>query len=140
MTKTPFLSSDCVGCPAKDIGTGIGRSDLHLNGVIASDAKIALNEMYEVVGANQVTRRRLDVASPWILAKALKSEVKANRIGAYTEIYEIDVPQNANVIASHFLNKIKPGEKGVKRLKVRLWLHGNRDRFKKSVRKDSAAR
>lgn len=43
-----------------------------------------------------------------------------------------------NVISAHFVYKVKSDEKGKKRLKARLCPHGNRDKMKDTIRKDSA--
>lgn len=133
-----FLSLDCVGCPAKGIAPGIVHLEVPFTEVIASDEQNVFKEMYEVVGGSQVTGKKLNIAPLWILAKVVEWEVESNRIVVYTEIREIDVLQDANVTTFHFVYKINSEEKGVNTLKAGLCPHGNKDRFKKSVRKDSA--
>lgn len=86
VTKTSFLSSDWVGYPAKDIGPGTEGPGRQFTGVIGYDEQKVLSEIYEVIGGNQITRKKLDFETLWVLAKAVESEVKFNWIGAYTEI------------------------------------------------------
>lgn len=126
-----------IGEPEKDIGdvTTEGPKDGEM---IASDEQHVLSQMYSVVGSEQVTRRRMECAPQWILDKSVKTELDSNWSEAYVAVQEDSVPINANIISSHFVYKVKNEENGKKRLKARLCPHGNRDRMKDSVRKDSA--
>lgn len=71
--------------------------------------------------------------------EAVESELTQNWHDAY-ELVEIDeLPPDANVIASHVVFKVKDNPDCTLRLKARLVLHGNRDKDRFKVRRDSAS-
>lgn len=132
-----FYTKAAEGEQEKDIG------DIYTAGPkkgeeLTSKEQDVLASIYEVIGSDQVTRKRMECAPQWILDKAVRSELEVNWKDAYVPIIESDVPRKANVITSHFVFKIKKEEGGKMRLKARLCPHGNRDKMKNDIRKDSA--
>lgn len=69
--------------------------------------------------------------------KKLDEEHDGNRADSYTRVRETSLPNNANVISSHFIYKINIAEKKTMRLKARNFPHGKRDVEKDDIRKDS---
>jgi len=53
-------------------------------------------------------------------------------------VHVSNVPQNANVISSHVLYKVKKMDDGSMKIKARIAPHGNKDKFKNDLKKDSA--
>ena len=75
-----------------------------------------------------------------IIEKAIQNE-KNNFIEkkAFREVNVKSLPKGANLISSHCFFQVKTdGESGKLKLKCRLVPHGNRDREKDKIRKDSA--
>lgn len=121
----------------KDIGgTIIGTDDV--NGDLMSDEQKVLKEVHAAIGNSQVTLNKLESAPSWITDKSLKEEHAANWEDAYFEVKESTIPEDANVINSHVIYKLKMGETGTMRMKARICPHGNRDDQKDQIRKDSA--
>ena len=85
-----------------------------------------------------MTKRKLELAPPWILEQAFTKEYQSNWTDAFETTHERDVPDNANIITSHVVYKLKPSELGEREMKSRIVPHGNRDDEKNSIRKDSA--
>ena len=71
--------------------------------------------------------------------EAFDRELNENWADTVVEVNDEDVPQDANVITSHVVYKVKQAEDGTRKLKARLVPHGNRDSQKDSVRSDSSA-
>lgn len=117
---------------ATEISEGIIDKDL------GSDKQMVLRDIHSVIGNAQVTISRMQSAPSWVTTKALEEEHHDNWRTAYYEVEESVVPRNANVISSHVVYKIKTEESGRHRLKARIVPHGNKDRMKDQVRKDSA--
>lgn len=90
------------------------------------------------VGA-QVTRKKMDCASPWILDKAITEEIESTWKGTYVKVPERSVPRSASIFSSHIDSKVKRDEKAHKLMKGRLCLHGNREEEKGNIRNDSAS-
>lgn len=99
---------------------------------------------YNIVDDKQLKRTQLELGLLWLLYKAVHDEISNKCADAYTEIKEADVPKDAKVLDSHKIYKIKLEEHG-KRLKARLFPHGNNDQekwnqkrlFNRSVRRYS---
>lgn len=128
------------GDPMQDVGElpqGTGTEQLE-DIELKSQEQETLEEIHKILGSAQVTRRKMECAPPWIVNKAIEAELKSNCKDAYEEVMDADVPQSANVIGSHIVYNIKVEENGKKRLKARLCPHGNRDKEKDDIRKDSA--
>lgn len=69
---------------------------------------------------------------------AIENE-KNNYKGVYQGMDSKNVPRTANIISSHDFFEVKnTTESGNLKLKCRLVPHGNRDRDKESIRKDSS--
>lgn len=122
-----------IGISANDI-SGPARTVQ----ILESDMKRVLDEIYEQIGSQQVTKRQLEFAPSWVCQKAFNKEFEDNWRGAFQEIHEEDIPMDANIIRSHVVYKIKTDEAGHRKLKARLCPHGNEDAEKDQVRKDSA--
>ena len=126
--------------PEKDIGDTALVSPPQLPHSLQSSEQVVLHDMKRVIGDGPVSEFKLQFAPRWIIDKAIADE-KSNYhdAGAYKELHFREIPKGANVITSHHFFQIKNhAEEGRLRLKCRLVPHGNRDREKESVRKDSA--
>lgn len=86
-----------------------------------------------------VTVTQLSFAPAWILEESIQAELGDNWNGAYELVGYESLPADANVIASHIVFKVKEDQNGSLRLKPRLVQHGNRDKERFKVRRDSAA-
>lgn len=135
-----FFTNKAVGNPAEDIGdTPQGRAKaMEEPFELESQEQRVLDDIHGILGSEQVTRRKIEGAPPWVIQKAVKTEYDSNWADAYVEVKDRDVPKGANVIGSHIVYKVKVEENNRKRLKARLCPHGNHDDEKDSVRKDSA--
>lgn len=80
----------------------------------------------------------MEFAPEWVMDKATKEEVELTWKGAYEEVTEEEVPSHANIIGSHIFYKVEVEDGGRKRMKERLFPHGNREKMRHTVRKDSA--
>ena len=97
-----------------------------------------LKRAREVLGEKPLSEHQLQFVPQWVFDKAIAKE-KKNYNGAYEELRISQLPPNANLISSHHLFQLKhEGETDKLELKCRLVPHGNRDRDRDSVRKDSA--
>lgn len=92
--------------------------------------------MYDCVGSQQVISRKLEFAPQWIQDEAFEEEYSANWTDSYAPVDERDVPNDANIITSRVVYKIKTSEDGFRNLKSRTVPHGNRDDKKDSIRKE----
>lgn len=129
-----MLQSKSTGEPEKDIVTSYNdKTDTIDENKLESIHQHTLNEIYRVIGRKKLTRNKMDCASAWILDKALKEELEANWKDTHTEVDERDIEENANIIPSHVVYKLKSEEKDIKRMKAILCPNGNRDRLKKTV-------
>lgn len=95
-----------------------------------------LSQIKSEPGTRQGTVATLSFAPSWILGTDLYSEVKNKRTGAYIEILTHTLPQRAKLISSHY--RIMENDDYTLWIKERLVLHGNRDKEKYIVRRDSA--
>ena len=97
-----------------------------------------LKRAREVLGEKPLSEHQLQFVPQWVIDKSIAKE-KENYNGAYEELHISQLPPNANLISSHHFFQLKhEGETDKLRLQCRLVPHGNRDRDKDSVRKDSA--
>ena len=127
--------------PEDDIGLHalrVQNASYDTHAPISSDKSRILNEIHGVIGSHQVTAGKLAFAPPWISEQAFETEHKNNWSHAYKEVPEREVPRFANVISSHVVYKVKTNEMGNRELKARIVPHGNRDKEKDTIRKDSA--
>lgn len=74
-----------------------------------------------------------------MLNEAVQAELAQNWQEAYDLVPIDSLPPDANVIASHVVFNVKDNPDGTLRLKARLVLHGNRDKDRFKVRRDSAS-
>lgn len=143
MTSNEKLENN-EGNPAiRDIGQyAIALSQNEPNEVVTSlpsDEQRTLRHIYDVIGTIQVTSRDLEFAPAWVIQKARVKEHNNNWNGACGTIPDYEVPPSSNIISSHAIFKIKESEDDDLQMKARFVLHGNRDREKDEIRKDSAA-
>lgn len=97
-----------------------------------------LHYIYSQIGGKQVSVGSLSFAPAWILRESFETEMSENWKGAYEVVDDKDVPKNANRIGCHTIYKEKEDDKEL-RLKARNVLHGNRDKDRFGVRRDSAS-
>ena len=135
-----LFTNRVLGNPLEDIGDTPRGKDTEGDKPVQleSQEQRVLDDLYGILGSEQVTRRKMECAPPWIVEKAVTAEYTSNWADAYIEVKDEDVRKGANVIGSHIVYKVKVEENGRKRLKARLCPHGNHDIEKDSVRKDSA--
>jgi len=127
-----------TGDVEKDIGATVSSEHPQHGSKLASDEQHVLTSIEDVIGTSQISASKLRFAPDWVMQKSFGKEMD-NWNGVYEEVQEDTVPLNANVIRSHTVFKIKKDENGVLSLKSRIVAHGNEDRDKDTVRKDSAA-
>ena len=96
--------------------------------------------IHERKGTYQFMRHELREVPAWIFEKAYHAELQDNWKDHIKEISWRELPNDANVISSHLVYKIKPDPevKGLLKLKARLCVHGNRDKEKDYMRSDAA--
>lgn len=129
------------GEPEKDIGVTSAsgpKLGIDMAAELQSTEQEALADLYKSIVSEQVSYNRISPAPSWLVEKAVYSELRDNWEGSYNEVYEVEVPSDANVVFSHFVFKIKIEENGHMRLKARLCPHGNRDKEKGNLRKDAS--
>lgn len=132
------LLTAAVEKPEKDIGVDLDDRRPVPVGDLTTDEGAVLLDIKALIGAEQVTRGRLEGIPAWIIEKSLCIEHEDNWKEAYISVPENSVPRSENIIASHVVYKVKTDEKGGLKLKARICPHGNRDRLKDDVRKDSS--
>lgn len=131
---------------ARDIGShahALG-SDADISGLtLQSDLQHALQDIRNQIGTKQVSASQLSFAPGWVLEQALEKEMRENWLGAYEIVDEQSVPREANKIGCHAVYKIKDatiaGGKETLVMKARNVLHGNRDKDRYTVRRDSSS-
>ena len=143
MTSNVVMRSEGEERASRDIGEYATdpsrRMPNELRSTLQSNDQQTLREIYHTIGNRQVTSRDLEFAPAWVIQKAMQKEHRNNWQDAYEEINDKDVPRNSNIISSHALFKIKESEDDSLVMKARFVLHGNRDREKNDIRKDSAS-
>lgn len=135
--RQSLLSKSRTGNITKDVGDTPISEPGRQNPIVSDEQKV-LEQVYVATDGKQVSRKQMECAPQWLLDKSVKNELDANWKGSYIEVNENNVAPDANVISAHFVYKVKVEEKDKKRLKARLCPHGNRDKMKHEVRKDSA--
>jgi len=135
--KPTMIAATAIGCPEKDIGSVFvdgneARGDLH------SNLQEVLKQVHDVVGSREVTMKKLEFAPSWLVESAFNSEYDTNWHDAYLPIDESDAPDDANVITSHVIYKVKTDENDQRKLKARIVPHGNKDLEKDDIRSDSS--
>lgn len=125
----------------RDIGSHVDaiRSSGDISGSeLKTDKQRVLREIFETIGTKQVSRSRLSFAPDWILREAFEEEMRENWTAAFEVVSQDSIPSGANIIGCHTVYKVKE-DGDVLRLKARSVLHGNRDRARFAVRRDSAS-
>lgn len=126
----------------RDIGgqtKSVMRAADHAGETLCSSKQMVLRMIKNRMGSKQVTASQLSFAPAWILEEAIQKELDDNWRGAYELVGYVDLSPDANVIASHVDFKLKEDHDRSLRLKARLVLHGNRDKDRFKVVRDSAA-
>lgn len=123
----------------KDVGNYEPSRTLITGMELQSNEGDILRDIKETIGSNQVTASAIAFAPGWVIEKAIRQEHDENWTGAYSEVMESDLPNNANVISSHVVFKVKTQDDESLRMKARIVVHGNRDADKDSVRSDCAS-
>lgn len=113
--------------------------DLLIKATLQSQKQNILREVMRVIGKRQVTVGELHFAPQWLLDKATTKELNANWNGAYEKILSSTIPPDANIMSSRLVFKIKEDETGELKFEGRLVLHGNRNKDRFLVRRDSAS-
>ena len=106
---------------------------------LKSGEQEVLRGIKDVIGFEPVTEAKIRFAPRWIVEKAIMSELENyTEKEAYEEVHVKSLPKDANLISSHCFFQIKyDGDEDILKLKCRLVPHGNRDKDKDEVRKDS---
>lgn len=128
-------AEDDIGSHAANITSADDPSERELE----SDKDILLLLIRQRIGSKQVAASQLSFVPSWLLDEAVEEELAQNWQGAYELVGINSLPPDANVIASHVVFKVKDNQDGSLRLKARLVLHGNRDKDRFKVRRDSAS-
>lgn len=124
--------------PDKDIGNVPIRPPPNIPYKLDSSEQEVLKWAYSMLGDQTISEARLEFLPRWIIDKSISKE-KANYATAYEELDIASLPKEANLISSHHFFQVKhEGEKDKLKLKCRLVSHGNRDKEKDYIRKDSA--
>lgn len=105
-----------------------------------------LQEAQKLFGNGQFYRRDAPILPSWIFDDADKREIDKNWAANVDMVSTDKVPQDANVIGSHFVYKVKSlsdtedgaGNGNSLQLKSRLCVNGNHDAEKDSLRTDAA--
>lgn len=126
-TERSMLCSKVEGRPEKDIGTAPPTISVKsAMKELTSTEQQTLNKISDIVCGKHLTRSKMECAPSWLLDKALKEEVEVNWRETHEEVDERNIMDNANVIPSHVVYKVKNEENDVKRRKARLCPNGNR--------------
>lgn len=124
---------------ADDIGT-YDQSNIDLEGqTLQSNEKAILHDIYANIGPRQVSSSALAFAPSWVVEKAMNDEHDKNWKDAYEEANERDLAEDANIVSSHSIFKVKKDDLGNMKLKGRIVIHGNHDADRDKVRADCAA-
>lgn len=126
--------------PEKDIGTVPIKSPPSKPFRLKSSEQEVLRHVRDVIGTETVSESRLQFAPQWLISKSIQKE-KDNyqKKEAYEEVDVRTLPKGSNIISSHHFFQVKnDGDEETLKLKCRLVPHGNRDKDKDEVRKDSS--
>lgn len=127
---------------SRDIGvrasTRIIQSNIPTPAELKTEKQRVLYGILKQIGTRQVNRSELIFAPPWVLEEAFEREHNSNWSDAYVCVPEAEVERKANLITSHVVYKVKTDEKSERTMKARIVPHGNRDKEKDDIRKDSA--
>lgn len=74
-----------------------------------------------------------------LITRAMDREISENWAVVTDKVEAINMPNDENILSTHFFFKIKKDEGGKRKLKDRLVVHGNRDDEKEEVRKEAIA-
>ena len=111
-----FLNNIVTGNPIEDIGEAPAgktkESDRPLE--LESHEQRVLDDTHGILGSEQVNRRKMECAPPWIVQKAVQEEYQSNWTDSYVEVQDTDVPKDSNVIGSHVVYKVNVEENNQK--------------------------
>lgn len=106
---------------------------------LSFEKQLILTKIREYIRQREVISSEVAFAPSWLLDDALHSEISENWKHAYLEISALEVGAQASLIELHVVYKVKDDVRFYLLLKARLVLHGNRDRDRFSVCRDSAS-
>jgi hypothetical protein len=90
----------------------------------------------ELGGGPASGTRRAAITAPWIVDEAFAKEF-SNWTDAFIVVQNTQLPPNCNYVQSHSFYRIKPRDDGSLSLKTRIVIHGNEDKEKELIRKDT---
>lgn len=128
-----------LGRAKMDVGSHAGRllnDERVINAELESSEQKLLERLESQTGARQITRSELGDMPEWLVKASMDKEVTENWMHVTEEVGVGDMPQDANLLSTHFVFKIKKDEEGERKLKARLVVHGNKDN---EIRKDAIA-
>lgn len=130
-TRNPSTKKDDIGKVPLTVPPELPYS-------LKSSEQLVLRNILNSVGSGPFTEFQLQFAPRWLLNKSISQE-KVNYKDAYEEVDIRTLSRSANIISSHHFFEVKnTGTRDSLKLKCRLVPHGNRDKDKDKVRKDSA--
>lgn len=132
------LRTTATGNPIKNIGVKLDDRTPFEARDFVSDEKKVLDMIRRTFGTGQVTRHKLEGIPAWIVQKAVDKKHDKNWETAYDPAPVVNVSRTENIIASNVIYKLKIGDAVSMRFKAQIFLHGNRDRMKDEIRKDSS--
>lgn len=95
--------------------------------------------MYSKIGPVKVTLSALAIAPSRIVEKAMKAEHDKKWQDAYVEVNEQYLVDNANIVSSHAIFMAKKDDMGYMKLRGSIFVHGNHDSDRDTVRAYFAA-
>lgn len=130
----------------RDIGEHSDKiaSHLVLSGkTFHTDEQRAVEYLQHIIGGRQVTSINTTFGPPWVLEAGFQKKMEENWEGTYYLVDQIPIPRTADVVWCHAIflitNALPAATKGELILKARNIFHGNRDRDRFSVRRDSSS-
>lgn len=105
--------------------------------ILNSTRDTVIEDIYNHIGSKQAHFRPLELALSWILKGTFEKRHKEIWADANNLVAENMVPNEAYILRSHVVCKIKQDVDGSKFLKARICPHENKDRLKDDVRKES---
>lgn len=141
-TTQGYGGESIISRASMDVGShaeAVINDGKELNTFLTSSEQVLLEEIENQIGSRQVTKRELEGAPEWLTKKSMDREVDENWASVTEEVTTDDMPDDANILSTHFVFRINKSEQGERTLKARLVVHGNRDEEKDEVSKDAIA-
>lgn len=131
--------TDCNALHVQDIGEYTPNTSTIFGTRLNSQEADILHDIRDKIGAGQVNSSAISFSPPWIVEKALQSEMDDKWSEAFVEVAEAKLPGDANVISSDVVLKIKTKDDESLKIKAQIVVHGNRDTAREKVGSDCAA-